>query len=59
MIRLQEFFAAIYDAWKIVLSFGETGIALKGMMNQELFCEYTESVESEKNGNCSGEYDKK
>ena len=41
-------FSAIYDAWKIVLSFGETGIALKGMMNQELFCEYTESVESEK-----------
>ena len=49
MIRLQEFFSAIYDAWKIVLSSGETGIALKGMMNQELFfCEYTESVESEK-----------
>ena len=41
-------FSAIYDAWKIVLSSGETGIALKGMMNQELFCEYTESVESEK-----------
>ncbi len=41
-------FSAIYDAWKIVLSFGESGIALKGMMNQELFCEYTESVESEK-----------
>ena len=41
-------FSAIYDAWKIVLSSGETGIALKGMMNQELFCEYTESAESEK-----------
>ena len=24
-------FSAIYDAWKIVLSSGETGIALKGM----------------------------
>ncbi len=41
-------FSAIYDAWKEVLTFGETGIALKGMMNLQLFCEYTESVESEK-----------
>lgn len=41
-------FSAIYDAWKVILSFGDAGIAVKGMMNQELFCEYTESMESEK-----------
>lgn len=26
-------FSAIYDAWKVILSFGDAGIAVKGMMN--------------------------
>lgn len=41
-------FSAIYDAWKVILNFGDAGIAMKGIMNAELFCEYTESVENEK-----------
>lgn len=41
-------FSAIYDAWKVILDFGDAGIAIKGMVNTALFCEYTESVEREK-----------
>lgn len=46
-------FSAIYDAWRAVLSFQhhscdqrELGIALKGMVEQELFCEYVEVEEN-------------
>ena len=40
-------FSAIYDAWKTKLEQDELGIVLKGCINQELFCEYVECVESE------------
>jgi len=39
-------FSAIYDAWKTKLGEGELGIALRGMVEQELFCEYIEVHES-------------
>ena len=50
-------FSAIYDAWKTMLSVQcssvcrnmEFGIALKGMVELELFCEY---VEVEENTRC-------
>ncbi len=41
-------FSAIYDAWKTQLGQDELGIALKGCINQELFCEYVEVCENEK-----------
>ena len=49
-------FSAIYDAWKTMLSVQcssvcrnmEFGIALKGMVEQELFCEYVEVEENTK-----------
>lgn len=39
-------FSAVYDAWKAGRDEGNAGIALKGNMMQELFCEY-ESVEEQ------------
>lgn len=39
-------FSAIYDAWKLNLESDQVGIALKGSLEQELFCEYFEVEES-------------
>ena len=41
-------FSGIYDAWKSGRDASECGIALKGMVEQELFCEYTQVEETEK-----------
>lgn len=41
-------FSAIYDAWKTKLGEDSLGIALRGMVEQELFCEYVEVEETEK-----------
>ncbi len=41
-------FSAVYDAWKTRLQEEELGIALKGIIDQELFCEYIEVEESQK-----------
>lgn len=41
-------FSAIYEAWKTRLREEQLGIALRGMMEQELFCEYMEVEEDEK-----------
>lgn len=41
-------FSAIYDAWKTKKKGEELGIVLKGHIDQEFFCEYTEVYESEK-----------
>ena len=40
-------FSAIHDAWKENRN-GEAGIALRGQMTPQLFCEYRETAESEK-----------
>ena len=45
---VQGIFSAIYDAWKTKLDESQLGIALRGMVEQELFCEYIEVEESEK-----------
>lgn len=41
-------FSAIYDAWMTRLEEENLGIALRGSVEQELFCEYIEVEESEK-----------
>lgn len=41
-------FSAIYDAWKTGPVEGECGIALKGMLEQELFCDYYQVEETQK-----------
>lgn len=41
-------FSAIYDAWKTKLLEERLGIALKGVIDQEMFCEYFEVEESQK-----------
>lgn len=41
-------FSAIYDAWKTRLGETEIGIALKGVLEQELFCDYIEVQENER-----------
>ena len=41
-------FSAIHDAWRTKLQEEQLGIALKGMIDQELFCEYIEVEESQK-----------
>lgn len=41
-------FSAIYDAWKTKLISEKLGIALRGMVEQEFFCEYVEVEESVK-----------
>lgn len=41
-------FSAIHDAWLTKLGEDSLGIALQGMVEQELFCEYTEVEEQEK-----------
>lgn len=40
-------FSAIYDAWKESRD-GEAGIELRGMLDTQLFCEYTEVTEEER-----------
>ena len=39
-------YSGIYDAWKSGKEEGECGIALKGLVEQELFCDYAEVEES-------------
>lgn len=41
-------FSAVYDAWIERRESGDAGIAFKGNLESELFCEYVESEESEK-----------
>lgn len=41
-------FSAIYDAWKTKLPEERLGIALKGVIDQQMFCEYIEVEESQK-----------
>lgn len=41
-------FSAIYDAWKAGRDGEDTGIRVRGYMEQELFCEYIEVEESPK-----------
>ncbi len=41
-------FSGIYEAWKTRLRAEQLGIALRGQLEQELFCEYVEVEESEK-----------
>lgn len=41
-------FSGIYDAWRSGRDADECGIALKGMVEQELFCEYVQVEETEK-----------
>lgn len=41
-------FSGIYDAWRSGRKAAECGIALKGMVEQELFCEYVQVEENEK-----------
>lgn len=41
-------YSGIYDAWKLTPRVGEVGIAIQGMVEQELFCEYIETEEHEK-----------
>lgn len=41
-------FSAIYEAWKTKLLEEQVGIAIKGRMEQEFFCEYIEVEETEK-----------
>lgn len=45
---IEGIFSAIYDAWKTRRREENLGIALRGYMNQELFCEYVETEASEK-----------
>lgn len=45
---LTGIFSAIYDAWKTKLGEEQLGIALKGAVDQELFCDYVEVEENEK-----------
>lgn len=40
-------FSGIYDAWKTGKTEEECGIALKGMLEQQLFCDYVEVEETE------------
>lgn len=40
-------FSGIYEAWKLALQEQSTGIGIKGMVEQELFCDYIEAKESE------------
>lgn len=40
-------YSGIYDAWKTRLGEGQLGIVPRGMIEQEFFCEYIESAESE------------
>lgn len=40
--------SAIYDAWKDGMEEGKAGIGFKGNLEQELFCTYSEVIESEK-----------
>lgn len=41
-------YSGIYDAWKMMPKPGEVGIAIRGLVEQELFCEYVETIESER-----------
>ena len=39
-------FSAVYDAWKAQKTEEECGIALRGFMEQQLFCDYVEVEET-------------
>lgn len=41
-------YSGIYDAWKLALQEEQVGIAIRGMIEQELFCDYVEVIQSEK-----------
>lgn len=41
-------YSGIYDAWKMKPTREQVGVALRGNIEQELFCEYVESEPSEK-----------
>ena len=41
-------YSAIYDAWKSKKTEGECGIAIRGFLEQELFCSYVEVEETER-----------
>lgn len=41
-------YSAIYDAWKTKKTEEECGIALRGFLEQQLFCDYVEVEETEK-----------
>lgn len=41
-------FSALYDAWREGRTQENAGIALKGFVEQELFCEYVESCPAER-----------
>lgn len=45
--KINGILSAIYDAWKESRN-KEAGIKIQGTIDSELFCEYTESIESEK-----------
>ena len=44
--------SAIYDAWKDNIAEGQGSIGLKGSLEQELFCTYTEVIGNEKKAVC-------
>ena len=52
-------FSAIYDAWKEGREEKECGIAIKGMLEQELFCEYMLVEEESSQGTGSRTIDPK
>ena len=41
-------FSGIYDAWKTGRGEADCAIALRGMLEQELFCDYVEVEETER-----------
>lgn len=43
---LEGIFSAVYDAWKAKKEQEKCGIAIRGLLEQELFCEYVEVEES-------------
>lgn len=42
---IEGIFSAVYDAWRTKKTEEECGIALRGFLEQELFCEYVEVTE--------------
>ena len=44
----RTFFSALYDAWKAALAGRACGIAVKGEVELQLFCEYVEVEETER-----------
>lgn len=41
-------FSALYDAWLECRKTGEAGVAVRGFLEQKLFCDYVESMPSAK-----------